>query len=566
MFVASGIENRIKEKKMKKLNQILLGLIVLTVFATSCDTLLDVDSERIMYPEDHQIDSPNDSIYSMIGIFTQFQKLAEPYVLLGELRGDLMDVTENAGLDLLEINNLDVTADNPYNKIEDYYSVINHCNYLINNIDTAIISNGEKSLLKEYAAAKTIRAWTYMQIAMNYGTAKYYTEPLLTVTEAQKDFPEYSVSELVPLLIQDLEPVKFVKNPGAISLGVDMTSEKIFIPVPLMLGELYMWSGQYENAAREYYSLIEDERYVVNDNYSSTWLVDNGVFVGRQYIDYIDIFELTNREQITVMAGSKELGEEDELYNITIEDYEVLPSQVAINNWDAQTYYYNENVTTPGDLRGDLGSYIGSDWRLIVNGSNVVGGSNNMILKYFLMGERAEDAKAAILYRVATLYLRYAEAVNRAGKPNLAFAVIKHGMNMDALEVDTIVPRHEKYSTYTDSTGTFLDYVDFSNIAFDENIGVHSRGCGNMDRAADYVIPAFSSLADSILYVEDKIIEELALETAFEGNRFQDLMRIALRRGDPAFLADKVAAKHTGNEAAIRSKLMDESNWYLPKK
>jgi hypothetical protein len=138
-------------------------------------------------------------------------------------------------------------------------------------------------------------------------------------------------------------------------------------------------------------------------------------------------------------------------------------------------------------------------------------------------------------------------------------------MNADALAVDTIVPRHEKYSTYTETTGAFIDYVNFSNIAFDDNIGIHSRGCGNMDRATDYVIPALPTKLDSILYVEDKIVEELALETAFEGSRFHDLMRIAIRRNNPAFLADKVAAKHTGNEQAIRSKLMDESNWYLKK-
>ncbi|MBK6281593.1 MAG: RagB/SusD family nutrient uptake outer membrane protein [Draconibacterium sp.] len=213
---------------MKKLNQILPGLIFLTVIATSCDSMLDVQSERNMFPENHQIDSPNDSIYSMMGIFTQLQKLGDRYVVLGELRGDLMDITENAGLELQEINNLEIGMDNPYNKIEDYYSVINHCNYLINNIDTALISGGEKSLLKEYAAAKAIRAWTYMQIALNYGTAKYYKEPLLTVQAGQAQFPEYSIRELVPVLIQELEPVKYVESPGRISLGVDMTSEKLF--------------------------------------------------------------------------------------------------------------------------------------------------------------------------------------------------------------------------------------------------------------------------------------------------------------------------------------------------
>ncbi|HRG04295.1 MAG TPA: RagB/SusD family nutrient uptake outer membrane protein, partial [Paludibacteraceae bacterium] len=70
---------------------------------------------------------------------------------------------------------------------------------------------------------------------------------------------------------------------------------------------------------------------------------------------------------------------------------------------------------------------------------------------------------------------------------------------------------------------------------------------------------------DSIEFVEDKIQQELALETAFEGNRFQDLMRFAIRRNDNAYLADKVASKHTANKEAIRNKLMTRENWYIRK-
>jgi starch-binding outer membrane protein, SusD/RagB family len=544
---------------MKTLNQIAFGLIILTGIAMSCDTLLDADSDRIMFPENHQIDSPNDSIYSMIGIFTQLQKLADRYVLLGELRGDLMDITENAGIDLQEIFNYDISSDNPYNSPEDYYAVINHCNYLINNIDTAFTSRGEKSLFKEYAAAKAIRAWTYMQIALNYGTVKYYEKPLLTVQSAQAEFPVYSIYDLVPVLIQDLEPVKHAETPGSISLGADMTSEKLFFPIHLLLGDLYLWNGQYENAAREYYALIEKEQYVITDRYSSSWLVDNGVFVSRDLFDqhYLEIFELTTSEQITLIAGSTELGEEDEMYQITYSLYEVAPSQVAIDKWDGQTYYYNENAMIPGDLRGPLGSYANEEF--LYGGSGKV----NVILKYLLMESEAEVSKAVMVYRVATLYLRYAEAVNRAGKPNLAFAVLKNGMNADALAADSIVPRHEKYRVYTDSTGTFIDYVNFNHIAFDENLGVHSRGCGNVEKATDFVIPALNSLEDSIRYVEDKIVEELALETAFEGNRFYDLMRVALRRNDPSYLANRVAEKYDDNKETIRSKLLEENNWYI---
>ena len=62
---------------------------------------------------------------------------------------------------------------------------------------------------------------------------------------------------------------------------------------------------------------------------------------------------------------------------------------------------------------------------------------------------------------------------------------------------------------------------------------------------------------------DDMIITEMALEGAFEGYRFNDLMRVALRRNDPAYLADPVSQRNAAS-AGLRQKLMDPKNWYLP--
>jgi len=61
-------------------------------------------------------------------------------------------------------------------------------------------------------------------------------------------------------------------------------------------------------------------------------------------------------------------------------------------------------------------------------------------------------------------------------------------------------------------------------------------------------MPNVATQADSIKWVEDAICTELALETSLEGNRFGDLVRIALRRNDPDFLAKRIASKHEGSE------------------
>ena len=60
------------------------------------------------------------------------------------------------------------------------------------------------------------------------------------------------------------------------------------------------------------------------------------------------------------------------------------------------------------------------------------------------------------------------------------------------------------------------------------------------------------------------IIKEMALEGVFEGYRFYDLMRVALRRNNPAYLADPVSRRNGEVDSELRQKLMDTKNWYLP--
>lgn len=77
------------------------------------------------------------------------------------------------------------------------------------------------------------------------------------------------------------------------------------------------------------------------------------------------------------------------------------------------------------------------------------------------------------------------------------------------------------------------------------------------------------------LTLENDLIDEDALEMAFEGNRWPDLLRIALRRekeqagSGVAFLQSHIAAKFTSagdaaDAAMVSARLADPKNWYLP--
>jgi hypothetical protein len=117
----------------------------------------------------------------------------------------------------------------------------------------------------------------------------------------------------------------------------------------------------------------------------------------------------------------------------------------------------------------------------------------------------------------------------------------------------------EPYPFNFDARNSGGSGVPFFRADWYRNIGIRRRAL-----IQDIVVPA----SDSLLTIESDLVKEGALENAFEGTRWPDLVRVALRRNDPAFLADKIYSKllkdGTPNAAAIRTKLMTPANWYLP--
>jgi hypothetical protein len=471
-----------------------------------------------------------------------------------------LDVTFNSSQDLRDINNFEVEPDNAYLDERQYYALINNCNYLISLVDTSLVLPNrnndyirEKLLQREMAATKAIRAWAYLQLCLNYGHAYYYEEPLLKGNEDFTAYERMELDGLTSVLIDDLLPwkpvdgdVEHLPNYGNID---GFASTGLFMPVRFILGELYMWKKDYANAANMYYQTIVNYagyRLMVA-GLDNTW--SSGQFQSYGRTNWRQLFTNSATEMLSRIAYTPDYTDNlTRLPAMFQTDYVLAPSTAAVENFNAQTYSVSAEISRPGDLRGlcgNAGSYIAQS--LIADNDAVF----PVVTKYDAMQDYT------VLCRASLVYLRYAEAINRLGKPVTAFAMLKYGLKKST--IDQNVPNREK-------TGEpFLEFgqsnTNLEN-AFSGNTGMHTRGCGNVSLSNSYAIPTG---VDSLLWVEDQLVMEYALETAFEGNRFGDLMRIANHRNDPSFLAKTVTAKFPESERnAMILKLSDKNNWYLP--
>lgn len=111
---------------------------------------------------------------------------------MGELRGDLMTTTDNSSQELRDINESNIESSNSYLQEREYYELLNNCNYYIQHLDTAVtkLENGvsTKFMLPYMAQAKAIRAWTYLQLCLDYGKVNYTTQPILKSDEKRHKF------------------------------------------------------------------------------------------------------------------------------------------------------------------------------------------------------------------------------------------------------------------------------------------------------------------------------------------------------------------------------------------
>ena len=565
-----------------KMKNIFLVLLLLLSFM-SCGKMLETDSEMVEFASDNSLDTPEDTLYSVMGIIRQMQVVADRTVLLGEIRADLMHVNDNATTDIKALTVVPMTDEaNIYNQISDYYAIVNNCNYYLANVNPEAQRLSKYIFKREYIAVKVYRAWTYLQLAKIYGKVPLVLTPLLTVEDAQQAMNmnytdmqgicDYFISDLSQYVgSKDDEEMEFPQY-GSV-YGFD--SQKFFIPLRVILGEMCLWAGRYAEAAKYLHDyLTKTSRPISTGMARARWNVVGGDFskgtVSSTINDYIVSANSDENISIIPMETTEFNGIKSLLgtvYNSVIsnnyyaqvtpseamkkiskdEDYVLLTERSATKK--DTTWAPKDNLPyadCAGDLRYHFNYTIEKKNRDVTSDYSPDVQTINKLPADFIA-----------LYRKQYIYLLYAEALCRAGYPHSAFAVLKFGLRNE--ENEKRIPAEER-----ELAG---DLINFPNDAYTtyNTIGVHKRGCGDAECDTLYRIEkTISETNDSIEMVEDLIVNEMALETAFEGLRYYTLMRVAMRRNDNSYLAEPISKRDGTKNAELYEKLMNRENWYLP--
>lgn len=626
----------------------------LTNGLVSCSDMLDTDSTRQVF--DPELNSKTDSVFYAFGIMEAIQELADQYYYQNELRGELVATTENTDDNLRALANYSADTKNRYDSIYRYYKVINNCNYYLAHRDTALYSGNVNVAINEYASVLAFRAWAYLQAARMYGRIPYITEPLTTISQINSsDFAEKSLYEIAAAESAQLEAIKArygsLDAPrfgsGNISVAAGTTNFGVtkqfspstcFVVMNVILGELYLEMGEYEKAAKCYFDHLNENAGYVRTTYlqmldsdkypedydmaatgsqnssyyggAAAW--SGNIFTSAAYpmdvITYIPMAVNYTRGTVTTVPEAfgyayYSTGEESDL--ITVQRPNRCPEQKTIQlvpskeykaMADTATFYYYKTIT-----------------------SGVVKGKNSVTCK------NLGDARANIiysdpdslytwvtkpsngniyLYRQATVWLHLAEALNRMGYPDLAFAILKDGLqaNLQTLVVGSsslsnAYIQQKSIDLLKNTIPFFSDanIAKFTNESNDVNanskkniIGIHAHGCGvtagsetqyqyetAVQAKMDYLNKTFGlgvatmSDADRMNAVEDLLCDEYAMEFAFEGTRFSDLQRLARHKNESGIYGGNFGSRWFANKLAGNNpqvNLTDPANWYLPYK
>jgi len=604
--------------------------VAVFLLSGSCEKFFDPE-QALIVDESNYFTDWNEYRAAELGLYALQQELVAQLVVLGELRGDMLTVTENADRDLLEVNLHQVYPGNKYGSPLNFYTLIGACNRLSTRLEQdhpEVLKDSTNNIYDRlYGEVLCMRAWAYFNAVRIFKEVPYVWPSLTTAEE---------ITEYVSQSKTVINPVTIIYGPDGYAndtiYGDTVVLERMFLDLPAiidtftrqleedvklvgvlhnlvnedptwdvtiwnrsamycLLGQMYLEIGNFGMAIRNFDRIMRFQRYNEVEGTNVRYGLDNKFYRG----NWKNIFSGVDRDEHIMTLWFNKSYQQQNLFQSLFStqspnQYMLKPTPYAVYTWESmwiefkRLEYDNPELTTldpeypgiAGDYsRGHNVSYVYQRDGINLENDEVrdmlklkakqnepalqemMAGVDTVVYK-FTLGKNSFDQDANFpIFRAAGIHLYYAEiyARWRFKDPN-GRVVPKVFECLTVLNDGT----YDNEPRQLGVRGRVGFGTNFEAISLTDPIYIHDPITNQVSGYLDYT----NNLNAKQIYLEDQVMEERAREMAFEGERFYDLMRIARRRGDPAYLADKVAAKFESPlKEQIREHLMNEENWYL---
>ena len=549
-------------------------LCVLSALCVSCSDFLEIKQMNEIILEDFW-NEKTDVENVVTGCYAAMLEsdIRERMMVWGEGRSDNVaggrDITNQ--LNLYNVLRENITAMNTYTKWESFYTVINYCNTVLkyaptlNSVDPSFTQADLKATVAEMTA---LRSLCYFYLIRTFRDVPFSREAFID-DDQRMDLPATPFYDVLDSLIYDLESVKgdaVTRYP--LTEPRDQTGRITRDAIYAMLCEMYLWRQNYDDCIRYAEMLIESRKEYFKEKVSTAGfrisaseaeqmlertngyplecLHLSGANYGSVYQNifvkgnsFETIFELVyadnpsgSGQKANSAIGSFYGNSRDKMGswvapNLVVEDAVKTEARTVFE--DANKAYDARLYTTFSSSSGYITKYATREQDVDVSTSKVADNEKNTDNRRTYYGD-GENGSKWVIYRLPDIMLLEAEALCQQMTEGTDSAAVS--MNREKL----------------DKAFQLVNAINKRSI------------CKNTLLAADTLK---RNNYNSKSQMESLVQRERRRELMFEGKRYYDLVRYAMRAGNTNEFASIMSNREDVNQGFVSNffKKMDAIFW-----